>query len=46
VENIEFIITLRCKVCGEIISLELPLQFQQAKEAIEEFQNQHEHELV
>jgi len=42
-DNIEFVVTLRCKVCGEIISLQLPFKYEQAKEAIEEFQNNHQH---
>lgn len=42
-DKIEFIVTLRCKNCGEIISLELPLVFEKAQQSIQEFTQKHEH---
>lgn len=41
--HIEFIVTLRCKSCGDIISLDLPLTFEKAQQAIKEFTEKHEH---
>lgn len=41
--HIEFIVTLRCKSCGDIVSLELPLTFEKAQESIKEFTEKHEH---
>ena len=42
-DNVEFIVTLRCKVCGDIISLAIPLDFEKATEGIQKFTEDHEH---
>jgi hypothetical protein len=41
--KIEFIITLRCKTCGDIASLEIPINFADASTAIQKFKDEHEH---
>jgi len=42
-DNVEFIVTLRCKVCGDIISLAIPLDFDEATQGISDFGDSHEH---
>lgn len=42
-DNIEFIVTLRCKHCGEITSLEIPLVYENAQKAIQDFIGIHKH---
>jgi hypothetical protein len=44
-ENIEFIVTVRCKLCGHIASLEIPLTFEKAQKAIQEFTKEHRHSV-
>lgn len=42
-DHIEFIVTLRCDICNEIVSLDLPLVFEKAQETIKKFTNEHKH---
>jgi len=42
-ENIEFIVTLRCKQCNEITSLEIPLVYEKAQKTIQDFVQEHAH---
>jgi len=41
--NVEFIVTLRCKVCGTIVSLEVPLDFEKSKKKLQAFLEKHAH---
>lgn len=41
--NIEYIVTIHCKYCGEITSLDLPLIFEQAQKTIQDFNEEHDH---
>jgi len=41
--NIEIVATLRCKICGDIVSLGVPLVFEKATEDIREFKEKHKH---
>jgi len=45
-DNIEFIVTIRCKVCGEIYSLGQPLSFDEATDTVEKFTGEHLHRNV
>ena len=41
--RIEFIVTLRYQECGDIISLDVPLGFDEAAAAIQKFKDAHDH---
>jgi len=41
--NIEFVITIRCKICGDITSISVMLQYEEAVSAIEKFKEDHKH---
>ena len=43
-QNLEFIITLRCKECGDITSLKVPLNFEEAIALVDEFKEKHLHD--
>jgi len=42
-KDIEFVVTIRCKICGDIVSLSVPLSFNDAVAAIDEFEDEHKH---
>ena len=44
--NIELIATLRCKICGDISSLNIPFNFEQATAEIQKFKEKHDHGKV
>lgn len=41
--NIEYIVTVHCKVCGDIVSLSIPLSFSEAADAVDRFNEEHQH---
>lgn len=43
-DYIEFIVTAHCKFCGEVISLELSLVYEQAQKMLREFASKHNHQ--
>lgn len=42
-DNIEYVVTIRCKHCGDIVSIELPKIYEKAQEIIKNFRDNHEH---
>lgn len=42
--NMEYIVTVRCKICGDIVSLSVPLTFIEATDAVSRFNESHAHE--
>lgn len=45
-DNVEFIVTIRCKVCGEVFSLGQPLTFEEATQSVNSFTEAHLHRNV
>ena len=43
VEHIEFIITLRCKICGDMVSLQVGLVYPESSKQVKDFSDHHEH---
>lgn len=41
--NVETIVTIHCKECGETLSLGSPLGFEEARLIVENFNEQHQH---
>jgi hypothetical protein len=41
--NIEYIVTVHCKVCKDIVSLSIPLSFLEAADAVDRFHEEHQH---
>jgi hypothetical protein len=41
--NIEYIVILRCKKCGDVLSLGFPYSYDEISKAIHKFYLQHQH---
>jgi len=42
--NIEYVVTAHCKICGEVVSLGIPLSFEEATDAVARFKEEHQHQ--
>jgi len=42
--NIEYVVTAHCKICGDVVSLGIPLSFEEATDAIARFKEEHQHQ--
>ncbi len=43
VRNVETIVTIHCKTCGDIVSLGVPLTFEEATKIVDQFNLDHQH---